>query len=315
MQSLLRNVFFRGLSPTAGVAMKLVTRAHYWLRKPRKNSALYRLIVRRPPRALDPELGSFCDVQGRARVSPALFRPDARTAVILGAGQSNLSNECDPHIFVTPHPELYNFNLFDGYTYAAREPLLGPTGARSNLLTSIGDLLLREKLFERVLLIPIAHGGSTMAEWQPGGRVGARLTTALARVRRAGPTITHMLWQQGESEGAMPEADGAAWAAQFKAMIALVRRHGVEAPVFVAQCTLCRNQPNEIIRKAQRDVVDPAAGIFAGPDTDSLGLPFRWDGCHLSAAGQQKAAHLWVDRLASAVEHVGTSGRNTRPSA
>jgi len=281
--------------------MSIVSRGLNWLRKPRKNSALYRLIVRRPPRALDPELGSFCDVSGRARVSPALFRPDPRVAVVLAAGQSNISNECDPELFVTPHPALYNFNLFDGNIYAAREPLLGPTGARSNLLTSVGDLLLRRHVFDRVLLVPIAHGGSSIAEWQPGGRVGARLTTALRRLRRARLTVTHMVWQQGESEGAMPDADAAQWVKHFNAMIALVRREGVAAPVYVAQCTLCRNEPNDVIRKAQRDVVDPARGVFAGPDTDALGPALRWDGCHLSAEGQVTAAELWVDALAKTI--------------
>ena len=293
--------------------MNIPRRGLNWLRKPRKNSALYRLVVRRPPRALDPELGSFCDVSGRTQVSPALFRPDARIAVMLVAGQSNVSNECDPQTFLTPHPELYNFNLFNSKIYAAREPLLGPTGQRSNLLTSIGDLLLRRKVFDRVLLVPIAHGGTFIAEWQPDGRVGARLTTAIDRLHRAGLTVTHMLWQQGESEGAMPDADATAWAAHFNAMIALVRHNGVNAPVYVAQCTLCRNEPNEIIRGAQRDVINPALGIFAGADTDTLGSAFRWDGCHFSAEGQVKAAELWLDALARLPS--GTESEKLRTSA
>jgi hypothetical protein len=168
--------------------------------------------------------------------------------------------------------------------------------------------LLRRKTFDRVLLVPIAHGGTYIAEWQPDGRVGARLTTAIARLRRAGLIATHMLWQQGESEGAMLDADAAKWIERFNAMIELARRNGVAAPVYVAQCTLCRNEPNEIIRTEQRDVVNPALRIFAGPDVDTLGPAFRWDGCHLSAKGQMKAAELWVDILARAPSTVGARG-------
>ena len=40
-----------------------------------------------------------------------------------------------------------------------------------------------------------------------------------------------------------------------------IRSAGVEAPIYVAQCTICCNDPNETIRAVQRRVVNPAAGI------------------------------------------------------
>lgn len=30
-----------------------------------------------------------------------------------------------------------------------------------------------------------------------------------------------------------------------------------------------------------------------GPDTDQIGMAHRWDGCHLSASGQELAAQAW----------------------
>jgi len=246
--------------------------------------------LRRILRPLDPDGGSFRDTSGRVLAECALFAPTPRLAVILTFGQSNIANECDPDGCYTPGPGIYNFNLFDSQCYVAKDPLLGATGDRSNFATRLGDLLVRREVYDRVLLVPIAYGGTSMAEWTPNGRMFPRLTQTLIRLRRAGISVTHALWQQGEAEG---NADGSAWVSHFKAMVAGLRQHSMSAPIIVAQCTVCCSAPNERIRAAQRAVVAPSAGVFAGPDVDLIGRDERWDGCHFSTAGLEKAAELW----------------------
>jgi hypothetical protein len=251
--------------------------------------------LRRVLRPLDPEGVSFRDTTGRIMAEYPLFAPTPRLAVILAFGQSNIANEGDPHGCYTPGPGVYNFNLFDGQCYVARDPLLGATGDRSNVSTRLGDLLVRRAVYDRVLLVPIAYGGTHMAEWTANGRMFPRVTQTLNRLRRAGIGVTHALWQQGEAEAALPNADGSAWASHFKEMVVTLRQYALSAPIFVAQCSLCYGTPNERIRSAQRAVVAPSSGVFAGPDVDMIGREERWDGCHFSTAGLEKTAQLWFN--------------------
>lgn len=239
---------------------------------------------------------SFQDASGRAWIHATRFMPDPRTAVILAAGQSNLANECAPDGLHRPGEGVYNFNFLDGWCYAARDPLLGATGRHANLLTRLGDQLVRTGAYDRVLLVPVTHGGTFATDWAPGGSMNLRLMLTLELLRGTAVVPTHVLWQQGEAEGASG-GDPVAWAGAFNAMVDGLRRNGVSAPVYVAQCTVCCCGPNEAIRAAQRGVVDAARGVVAGPDIDSVGIEDRFDGCHLSAGGLDKAAALWLAAL------------------
>jgi hypothetical protein len=244
---------------------------------------------------VDPYHFSFRRVAGRRAVDVKI-QPSGY-AVILGLGQSNIANECDPTALYESKDKVYNFNLFDGKYYVAKDPLLGASHDRSNVLTRLGDLLVERGNYQSVVLVPIAHGGTFVSEWSPTGRMFPRLRWALDRLREKQAKITHIVWQQGEAEAAERNADAGEWEGNFSAMVDAIRAAGVEAPIYVAQCTICCNDPNEKIRAAQRRVVNPSAGILPGPDIDLIGRDERYDGCHLSAAGLQHAAELWYEAL------------------
>lgn len=81
-------------------------------------------------------------------------------------------------------------------------------------------------------------------------------------------------------------------------MLAPIRRLGVDAPIYVARATRCAKAgPSAEIRGAQGGLVDPPSRILAGPDTDALGLAERYDGCHFSSEGLDRAAALWLEAL------------------
>ena len=248
---------------------------------------------------LDPYRISFRDAARRLAVNEIMFSAAPDIAVILGVGQSNIANEGDAGGLCEPGNGVYNFNFFDAKCYVAKDPLLGASKNRSNVLTRLGDMLVARRHYQRVLLVPIAHGGTYATDWSPGGKMFPRLRRTLALLRQQDIKITHVLWQQGESEAAQDPAEPDAWVRHFMAMVAAIRQAGVDAPIYVAQCTICRNEPSEPIRSAQRRVVVPALGILAGPDIDLIGLEDRYDGCHFSTAGLRRAAQMWSDALAA----------------
>ena len=90
---------------------------------------------------------------------------------------------------------------------------------------------------------------------------------------------------------------GDAYTKQFDTLYQSIRARGVSASVNVSMTTLCQDAaPNQELRAAQQKLWS-TAGIRPGPDTDSLGYGFRWDGCHFTPEGRAAAARLWADAL------------------
>ena len=242
---------------------------------------------------VDLNRGSFNDTQARIRVENDQVI-QGRTAVILIFGQSNGANSGDT--LYRPTHFVLNFNLFDGLSYVAEDPLLGTTEKRGNFASRMADMLLEGGFFDRVVLAPISVGGSRIEEWTTGGTRHRRLQVALKRGAEAGLRFTHLLWHQGETN-ARHEPDGMRYVASFMNIHAAIRRYGVDAPIYVAQATICDGEPVESIRAAQRALVNPALGILAGPDTDTIGPEDRFDRCHMAETGLIKHAQLWVKAI------------------
>ncbi len=146
---------------------------------------------------LNPLHLSFRRTAGRREVSIALFSESPTTAVILGIGQSNIANESEASARYEPKGEVYNFNFFDGKCYVAKDPLLGSSNDRSNVLTRLGDLLVERGNYSRVLLVPIAHGGTHTSEWSPAGQMFPRRHWTLERYGASNEDHPHPLATRG----------------------------------------------------------------------------------------------------------------------
>jgi len=245
----------------------------------------------------DPAASGFNDPSRRAIVACApLMGPN--TAVLLTLGQSNAGNYGAASYTATQ--PVVNFNVADGRCYSAMDPLLGATGSGGSPWTRLGDKLVAAAAYDKVVLIPIAVGDSSVIDWA-SGFARARLIAAIAGARAAGLSITHVLWHQGETD-AINELRGGDYAGHLRVVVAAIRALGVRAPVFIAQASLCAASPrNDDIRAGQHALVAPADGIFAGPDTDSLvGPEMRFDGCHFTAHGLDAHADMWLDVLTTA---------------
>lgn len=250
-------------------------------------------------------------------------------AVLLTAGQSNISNfgAPDPATgqLYQPHNTFYNFDRFNGKCYAARNPLLGTSGDGENVAVRLGDELIDRGLAKNVVIAPVAIGGTYLEEWRPrGGKYFEIVLEALAGLRDARLEPTAILWHQGEfnalaftrsaaEDGTplnltvpMKEAGRLSYLRNYLEIVAGLRAVDVTAPIFVATATLCGTVTDEIIRSAQQLVPNPALGVYAGPDTDQIGLALRSDRCHMSRAGTDQHARMWADRL---TDYLRTGGK------
>lgn len=258
--------------------------------------------------AIDPYLLIPVDTVQGIKAAPAMRDPrlkaGERTGVFGIPGQSNATNITDAAYVPVNGAKIDNLDINDGGLYVAADPLLGCTtnlavAGRGNIFTRVADKLISAGVFDRVILIPVAVGGTPVASWVPGA-LGDRILVAARRARAVGLPITAFLWMQGETDGVNGTSQ-ATYAATLASVIAGPRAEGFNAPWFIGKCTYIVGTVYPAIQAAQAGIVNPAANIFAGANTDSLtGATYRQviDDTHLNGtAGSDAASTLWTTAI------------------
>lgn len=228
---------------------------------------------------------------------------NGRCRVFLTFGQSNTANSGE-YRHRAP-PGVFCFNFFDQKFYPAQDPLPGASNQGGSVWPPLGDLLIRSHWCDTVIFISVGFGGSFVQDWQPGGRYFRRLHLAVRRFRSVCPLpIDLLLWQQGEAEANHTHVSSLRYLWEFAVMLAGIRGLRLSAPLICAVSTLCEgNSPgtgNRVaIRRAQRWIPRLLPRVRPGPDFDTIGFQDRFDRCHFSKNGQDRAAHLWKSTILS----------------
>ena len=189
---------------------------------------------------------------------------DARTAIVLFIGQSIQSNDAGQR-YVTQHGDKVAA-WFDHRCMQAQSPRLGTSGDKGEPMTRFGDRLFESGLYDRVVLVPSAIGGTDMARWAANGDLAPMLGGVLDGLKSQ-YRLTHIVWHQGEndfSHGASTEA----YTRQFRSLADMIRARGVDAPILVSVATRCDDDskwtPGNPVATAQRALPDAARGLYAG---------------------------------------------------
>lgn len=213
--------------------------------------------------------------------------------VALAFGQSNAANSVRGRY--RARTTVANFH--EGRCLAGQDPVPGATGTGGSVWNRLGDLLVDNGRFAEVVITSIAVDGSAIERWSPAGDLHPGLLEALRELRASGMEPTHLLWHQGERDAQLGTGRQS-YADHFSRLLDSVRRAGFTAPIYVSLASYCDGRRSDDVRAAQRDVLDAAAGVLAGPDTDTLqGAELRHDDCHFSALGADRHAALWRDAL------------------
>jgi len=155
-------------------------------------------------------------------------------------------------------------------------------------------------MYEKVLIIAVGVGGTPMKRWTPGpdGDLYGRVLDAFDSLSKHNIKITHMLWHQGEADnGSRTPKDE--YKRMYMAMVEDIRKHGIDAPIYVAVATRCgRLGEGFEIQQAQRELVNPALNIYPGAYSDELtSIDDRPDSCHFTGTGLDKHATLWFNAI------------------
>lgn len=216
-----------------------------------------------------------------------------RTAIIVVHGQSNAANFGSARY--AAREAVDNFDPETGKCFAAVDPLLGTDGIGGSFATRLGDILIQAGRYDRVILMPIAKGGASLA-YLNGEGLGLT-TNGIAKLKAAGLAPTHILFQQGESD-AISTTTAAQYVSLLHQIVKRFRAADFDAPFYLsrsAKCDYKKPTNMEAVRAGQLAAIDEALDVRAGPDTDTIGNEGRSaDGCHMNGAGTLANAGLWA---------------------
>jgi hypothetical protein len=247
---------------------------------------------------------------------------------VLVAGQSGAANSGGEAGY-TAGEAVVNFNFLDGKCYRAADPLLGATGTSGSIWSRLGDRLVDANAGLRVVLIPVAVGGTSINRWSQGGDLNERLRLALSGAQEAGLVITHVFWEQGQSDARTApawskrrskkfvmyreSADQAPWytmrrdvyRTHFESIRETIRGTGLSPTFFVATSSMCSNDGSPEIRAAQEEIIGEKEDVRPGPNYDLIHRSNRAlfpDDCHLSREGLEAMAAAWFESLTAAMQ-------------
>lgn len=229
-----------------------------------------------------------------------------RNLVLIVAGQSNYTNVAPTAYVPTNASVLDNFNVYDGAVYAAADPLLGAGWAYTvlggvgtnpspgNIGTRVGDLLITNGKFDRVILVPVAIGGTTASDWSTGS-MSNRIPTAMRRLLSRGivPGTTNVtfaiIWGQGESDAGTSQVN---YTSRMNTVIASAAAAGFSGRWFINKQTWIAGAVDANVQAAQVGLPNGST-VFAGADADSLNAANRYaDNTHFNDAGMAALATL-----------------------
>ena len=228
-----------------------------------------------------------------ARSERSCIPVSEKTAVIVVHGQSNAGNYGSTRH--TAREAVDNFDPATGKCFAAADPLLGADGVGGSFATRLGDILIQAGRYDRVIVVPLAVGGASLSVLNNEG--AELLTNAISKLKAAGLTPTHLLFQQGETD-ATSTTTAEQYVPLLHQLVKRFRAAGFDAPFYLsrsAKCDYVEPKNMAAVRAGQLSAVDEGLNIRPGPDTDTIGNEGRSpDGCHMNEAGTLANAALWA---------------------
>ena len=216
-----------------------------------------------------------------------------KTAIIVVHGQSNAANYGS--VRHTAREAVDNFEFRERQMLRRGRPVAGHRRHRRKFCDAPRDILIQDGRYDRVIFVPLARGGASIAYLNNEG--AELITNGIAKMKAAGLTPTHILFQQGETD-AVSKTTAEEYASALHQLVMRFRAAGFDAPFYLSRSTKCDYVgPNNIaaVRAGQLSAVDDALNIRLGPDTDTIGNEGRSpDGCHMNEAGTLANAVLWV---------------------
>jgi hypothetical protein len=242
----------------------------------------------------------YQDTTGRTTESAALVGGE-NTGIYIVLGQSLVANN-GVSLYNPGVAKVQQLNPYDGIVYRIQDPILGASGTAGSMVSRLAGELVSGGVHQRVIMIPVAIGGTSVAQWAPGAAtLNHRIRVAILRARQQGYPVTAIIWEQGQGDLG---TSAPSYTASFYQVMDTAIGMGVTSPWFVAKDTFSAGAVDATIQGAQTALWGTTyrgVNIYQGADADSLtGAANRQSGgsdAHLTDVGNAALAVLWRVRI------------------
>ena len=234
----------------------------------------------------DPVIANPAQFQGTlANGSPRsiTINPAQKTLVLIVTGQSIPTNITPTLYTPTNSSAVSQLNIYDGAFYPIASNVLGSSyyqGAfgPGNITVRIADSLVSNGYFNQVLLVNVAVGSTSAAQWATS-QFTNRVAVAMLRLKAQGITPSTIgvtfgyLRMQGEAELALGTSQSA-YTASVNAELSAATAAGFSGRIFIPEETWINGSTYAPVQNAQIALVNNTT-IFSGGNLDALGAGDR----------------------------------------
>ncbi len=202
-------------------------------------------------------------------------------------GQSNIANygaTYKPLVYTG----LYSYNICDRTVTLYQSPIRcdNATGSCSTMLPMLGDRIAKHLGYDKVIFNNLAVGGSSIENWS---------YNELENIN-ALDYYDLILWHQGETDTLIGTTSEqyTSWFQQVKQNL---RNRNITAPIVMAKASYAYGLTSESVIEAQSFLIAEYDDIIEGPNTDVIGIEFRYDDIHFNRSGLVLHCDMWFDKL------------------
>jgi hypothetical protein len=231
-----------------------------------------------------------------------------KNLILIMVGQSNRQAIAPTAYTLVNASSVDNFSLYDSAVYAYADPPIGSSASTGggagpgHLGGRVADKFITAGTFSRVIVVPLAIGGSSAADWATGG-LSNRICVAMRRLQArfgsalSDPNVTMAIeWGVGETDGSIGTSQ-AAYTSSVNTVLSNATACGFSGRMFVALETWLSGSTSATIRAAQAAVVNGTTILQSG-DIDTINATGRQaDNTHLNDTGAPTAATLIYNAL------------------
>lgn len=259
-------------------------------------------LVNEYPPSGNPQGVGFSNTRGRTLVS-SIVADRANTKIVILDGQSEHATADGTATYLPASSQAHQLNIYDGGIYLGRDPVLGasvaPQVGPSSVIMRIADRIIARGKATRVVMVPIAIGGTPWAIYDPAaaGNLFTRVRAAIRRLSALGLSPDDIIAARGATDNNLGTS-AASITNSIWAWTDGVRALGCTAAIWLGKFTMSSGVVSTTVQTGIANAIDAGRNIKIGYDGDTnltVAGGYRLDGTHLSDLGLTTAANGWAD--------------------
>tara|TARA_Y100001970_G_scaffold279608_1_gene387247 strand:- start:810 stop:1706 length:897 start_codon:yes stop_codon:yes gene_type:complete len=202
--------------------------------------------------------------------------------VILIIGQSNSSNNLLSSI--DKSTKDINYNYLNNKCYELSEPVLGASGNKSSLTSSLSSKIKHKK---PIIFFTAGINATSITDWSNENGFAKKINKNLKKILHTN-SLNFVIWIQGETD-ANTNIDYISHFEKMKlSLLSQINEKKTKNNKFIiTQTSICNSKKDIDLNNQQKKLQMIFDDVIVASVTDNLDENFRYDGCHFNKFGTE----------------------------